>query len=693
MKPIWGAYLEDYSTIKLIIPASHNFKKDAIYLRGAGKKYRLIPFKEETYGEELHLYTHFQGVIYLHIDYQVFLSPTFFYPLSLGKITRTPRFEFETAYNGPLGCEYHKEYTVFRIWAPVAKEAVLVLVHGETTQQHMKYVGKGVWEFKVTGDLDKWGYYFLIRVNKELEPVLDPYGISASPNFTMNYVIDWEKTYAFQNKRPPFSGSYVDAIIYELHLRDFSINRFLNNPSERRSYYFDMITTSSRYPDSGLKHLKRLGITHVQLLPIFGFGGVNETNQETGYNWGYNPVSYNTPSNWYAYDLNNPYGAINELKQMIDGLHFNGIKVNMDVVYNHVFDSENFSYAKFVPGYFYRYDAKGFKTNASGCGNDLATERYMVRRFVIDSLMFWTTHYLIDGFRLDLMGLMDTTTILEMDKKLTQIYPEIMLYGEGWDMPTTLEPHKAANYHNYWQLKNIAFFNDLFRDGLKGSPLKITKGYALGEKIEKELFIHLIKGSCQDEFRFLAPNQSLNFVECHDNYTFYDQMKILCKNFSPKEQIDYVRLSLGLVVFSQGIPFIHAGEEFLRTKQGVENSYKSSDEINALDWSRQKEYDELTESLSDMIALRKEYSLFRMSERERVEKRIKFDKRGANQCLSFRLIDETEELQVIISNTYEPEVFYFAPLVTMIFDGKRKVQKEVSQLEINKPGIFILKRR
>ena len=170
-------------------------------------------------------------------------------------------------------------------------------------------------------------------------------------------------------------------------------------------------------------------------------------------------------------------------------------------------------------------------------------------------------------------------------------------------------------------------------------------------------------------------------------------MKILCKNFSPKEQIDYVRLSLGLVVFSQGIPFIHAGEEFLRTKQGVENSYKSSDEINALDWSRQKEYDELTESLSDMIALRKEYSLFRMSERERVEKRIKFDKRGANQCLSFRLIDETEELQVIISNTYEPEVFYFAPLVTMIFDGKRKVQKEVSQLEINKPGIFILKRR
>lgn len=693
MKPIWGAYLEDYSTIKLIIPTSLNIKKEAIVLRGAGKKYRLVPFKEELFGEELHLYTHFQGVIYLHIDYQVFLSPTFSYPLSLGKITRIPRFEFETAYDGPLGFEYHPEYTVFRIWAPVAKEVVLVLVHGDTTQDHMKYVGRGVWELKVTGDLDRWGYYYLIRVNQVLEPVLDPYGLSASPNFTMNFVIDWEKTYPMQNERPPFSGRYVDAIIYEMHLRDFSLTRFSSLPDERRSFYLETVKPSSRYPNSGISHLQRLGITHVQLLPIFGFGGVDETNQQTGYNWGYNPVSYNTPSNWFAADLYNPYGAINELKQMIDELHRHGLKVNMDVVYNHVYDAEMFSYAKFVPGYFFRYDEKGFKTNASGCGNDLATERYMVRRFVIDSLKFWASRYLMDGFRFDLMGLLDTTTIQGMAKELKQIYPEIMLYGEGWEMPTPLEPHKAANYKNYWQLTNLAFFNDLFRDGFKGSPLKLTKGYVLGEKIDKELFIHLIKGSCQDEFRFLAPTQSINFVECHDNYTFFDQMKILCKDFSPEEQLDRVRLALSLVVFSQGIPFIHAGEEFLRTKQGVENSYRSDDKINGLDWDRQQAFDELTQSLSDMIALRKEYALFRMTEREQAEKHIKFDKSGINQCVSFRLISETEELQVIVCNSYEAEVFYFAPLVTLIFDGQRKVQKEVSQLEINRPSVYILRRR
>ena len=161
----------------------------------------------------------------------MFLSPTFSYPLSLGKITRIPRFEFETAYDGPLGFEYHPEYTVFRIWAPVAKEVVLVLVHGDTTQDHMKYVGRGVWELKVTGDLDRWGYYYLIRVNQVLEPVLDPYGLSASPNFTMNFVIDWEKTYPMQNERPPFSGRYVDAIIYEMHLRDFSLTRFQTYPT------------------------------------------------------------------------------------------------------------------------------------------------------------------------------------------------------------------------------------------------------------------------------------------------------------------------------------------------------------------------------------------------------------------------------------------------------------------------------
>ena len=209
-----------------------------------------------------------------------------------------------------------------------------------------------------------------------------------------------------------------------------------------------------------------------------------------------------------------------------------------------------------------------------------------------------------------------------------------MLYGEGWEMPTPLEPHKAANYKNYWQLTNLAFFNDLFRDGFKGSPLKLTKGYVLGEKIDKELFIHLIKGSCQDEFRFLAPTQSINFVECHDNYTFFDQMKILCKDFSPEEQLDRVRLALSLVVFSQGIPFIHAGEEFLRTKQGVKTR-TADDKINGLIG---------TTSIRRIDPILKRYDCpskgicaLSMTEREQAEKHIKLTKR--NQPMRFVSID------------------------------------------------------
>lgn len=695
MNNVFGAYLEDYQYIKIIIPIQTKFNLNQIYLKGNSKYYRLYCFKQESFGNELHLHMTYKGVLKLHHDYYVEVDKELKYPLFLGKIIRSPRFDYENYYDGPLGVEYHPEYCIFRLWTPVAKEVILVLIDQQKTekQYHSSYQGRGLWEITVKGDLDRFGYYYLVRIKSELQFTLDPYAISSSSNSKMNYVINIDNLYQIKYQRPYFSGNYVDAIIYELNLRDFSIDRFKKNIKGRRSFYLELLKNDDNLPYSnGLKYLLELGVTHLQILPINSFGAVDENDQNGLYNWGYNPIEYNVPSGWYSQDPDNPYKRINEVRQMIDGLHQEGLLVNLDVVYNHVYDVNNYAWSTLVPGYAFRIDEQGFLTNSSGCGNDLATEKKMVRRYIIDSILYWLKMYHVDGFRFDLMGLMDVELINIIDEKARLIYPQIMLYGEGWKMTTGLLPHEEANMFNYWQMPKIAFFNDFYRNLIKGNVFKMHKGFAMGAKVDRRDLEMAITGSSTDEFLFLEPSQSINYIECHDNKTFYDQLIKDNLQLPIDDQKKYVRLGIGIVLLSQGIPFIHAGLEFLRTKHDYENSYQLPDFINKIDWERRYEFDDVVQSLKDLIAIRKEYNLFRLNNKD-ILKSISFTKNKSNSSLTYRLLDQNNELQIIIKNDKEIEIYYFAPGVTLIYDGKRRLKQEIDCFQVEEPGIYILKRK
>lgn len=710
MADIFGAYLEDYHYIKLIVPTYEYFDLNNLWLVGNKERIQMRVFRSEQFGNEFHLHTSFKGIICLHKDYEVDIDGRVTYNLTLGKISKTPRFELENYYDGPLGFEYHQDYTIFRVWSPVAKDLRLILVDkdknsGESEEKVTKeetfffeFVSKGLWMIKVNGDLNGKGYYFEVRINQRFHRTIDPYGVSGDANNKMNYVIDFKKAYKFRNSfyQTPKRFDYVDAVICEASVRDFTIGL----PVEHPGTFLGMIESgdTEKFPNQGLNYLKNLGITHLQLMPIFSFGGIDEEKKQAEYNWGYNPIQFNVPSGYYTTDPNDAYKRVNELRMLVDYLHEMGIAVNMDVVYNHVFDYVHFAYAVLVPGYFFHDDERGYMTNSSGCGNDLATNRKMVNRYIVDSVLLWQRYYKIDGFRFDLMGLIDTDTMNEVNNLVKTINQYAMIYGEGWNMPTVLPTSKRSTLENFWATPGIAYFNDTFRNNIKANLSGYSSGYAMGGLVPSSTMEDLICGSCVNEALLDNPNRSLNYVECHDNYTFYDQLCLAKPNLPDKTYERYVLLSLGVVAFSQGVPFFQIGQEAMRTKKGVENSYNSNDDINKLDWNRIKEYHYLTESWRDMLAIRREYQIFRMHDSQKIKEAYRFERHNSlsknhwKKEVSFRIKADDYQLYLIFKNDFEEAVFYFAPGAYLIFNGERSVNEEVSALILDKPGAYIVKR-
>lgn len=432
--------------------------------------------------------------------------------------------------------------------------------------------------------------------------------------------------------------------------------------------------------------------------PSLRFGGVNEENPLEKYNWGYNPVQFNVPSGLYVTNPSDAYKRIDELRMLIDGIHEMGMGVNMDVVYNHVYEAEHFSYAVLVPGYFFHDNAQGYLTNSSGCGNDFATNKKMANRYITDSVLFWQRFYKIDGFRFDLMGLIDTGTMNEVNNLVKTINPFAMIYGEGWNMHVNLPVSKRANMENFWAIPGIAFFNDVFRNNMKGNFNGSSAGYAMGGFVPTDTMEDLIRGSCVNEALLDGPNRTLNYVECHDNYTFYDQLVKIKPNLSEKKYERYVLLSLGVIAFSQGIPFFQIGQEAMRTKNGIENSYISSDDINKVDWRRIKEHSHLSSAWKNMLEIRKKYNLFRMRDAKKIKEAYRFERHNSlsknhwKKEVSFRINDGKDQLHIIFKNDFEEAVFYFAPGAHLIFDSEHLVNEEVSSLVLEEPGVYIVRR-
>ncbi|PEU28302.1 type I pullulanase [Bacillus wiedmannii] len=555
----------------------------------------------------------------------------------IGKVIRSAEFDHSFYYGGnDLGNIYTPQHTKFRVWAPTASEAKLVTYKKWNdkigTEINMQQSEKGTWKAELTGNQKGLFYTYKVKIGDKWTEAVDPYVRAASVNGDKGVVVDLEETTPEKwktNKKPKFKNP-EDAIIYELHVRDLSIQP--ESGIKLKGKYLGVTEKGTRGPKdvkTGLDHMKDLGVTHVQLLPIFDYASVNEENlNEPQYNWGYDPKNFNVPEGSYSTNPYEPTVRITELKQMIQTLHDNNLRVVMDVVYNHMYNAAESNFHKLVPGYYYRYNEDGTFANGTGVGNDTASERKMMRKFMVDSVTYWAKEYNLDGFRFDLMGIHDYETMNEIRKAVNQIDPSIILHGEGWDLNTPLAAELKANQKNAEKMKGIAHFNDNIRDGLKGSVFEEKEnGFVNGkENMEDRIKKGITAGIDYDtnSSTYKDPEQVLTYVEAHDNHTLWDKFELTNPGDSEEVRKQMHKLSSSILLTSQGIPFLHAGQEFMRTKYGDHNSYKSPDSINQMDWLRRAAFNNEVDYMKGLIELRKKYTAFRMTSAEQIKKYITF---------------------------------------------------------------------
>lgn len=535
-----------------------------------------------------------------------------------------------------LGLTYTAAQSSFRIWAPAAEEVLLHLYADGTggeplDAKEMQKDENGTWTLTLTGDLQGRFYTFSALINGQwLAEVPDPYAKATGVNGRRAMVIDLSSTNppGWKHDRSPALPQATDAVIYELHVRDASID--IHSGIQQKGKFLGLTekgTTNTAGLSTGLDHLKEMGVTHIHLLPFFDYNSVDETNPDKKYNWGYDPLNYNVPEGSYATNAYNGATRIKEFKQLVKALHENGMKVVMDVVYNHTGLTDNSNFNQLVPGYYYRQTADGKLSNATACGNETASERAMMRKFIIESMAYWVKEYHIDGFRVDLMGVHDIVTMNLASRELNRIKPGILLYGEGWTAGSSPLPDSLrALKKNVSKLEKIAVFSDDIRDGIKGSVFDHEdRGFASGKAGMEESVKFGIVASCphpQVDYAKVnysrspyarQPFQTVTYAECHDNHTLWDKLAISAKDATEEQRKQMHKLALSIVLTSQGIPFLHAGTEFLRSKKGVENSYESPDTINAIDWDQKTKHKDVVDYVRGLIALRKAHPAFRIT--------------------------------------------------------------------------------
>lgn len=570
-------------------------------------------------------------------------------------IVRTDWFDQHyTDLTTKLGTDYEHSATTFSIWAPTATSVKLNLDNRDFLLNRHK---SGLWQLKMDGDWHGFAYDYKVIVNGQTTRLNDPYAKAMLANSEKSVIIDPARTDPpnFNKRNRPKLQNLQDAIIYELHVRD-ATNQEESGVVNRGKYLglTETATTTKNGFSTALTYMKELGCTHVQLLPINDFARVDETSPNDDYNWGYDPLYFQVPEGSYSLTPNDPVARIIECKKMIQAFHQAEIAVILDVVYNHVFIMEESPFEKLVPGYYFRYHSDGSLSNGTGVGNDFATERAMARKFILDTIEFWLNDYHVDGFRFDLMGAIDIETMNQIHERCKEESVPIMLLGEGWDLPTALASEKKATSMHSNQLTGLKFFNDYFRDSLKGQLFnKHDPGYVNGQGRFIERLPHLVSGTTLEEFGapFVSEvNQTINYVECHDNHTLWDRLLLSNDQDSDLTRKKMHQLASGITLLSQGIPFIHAGQEWFRTKQGDENSYISSDWINQLDWRKREVENDYVEFIKTLIALRKKYDVFRLTSNQDIRRRLYILDTPA-PVFGFTLLGDNEDFAIYINPT------------------------------------------
>lgn len=606
------------------------------------------------------------------------------------------KFDYEVYTGNDLGAVYSPKMTRFKVWAPEAESVKLNLYkQGEgdnLIEQHiMKKSANGTYVFEKQGDCNGIYYTYTVVNHGEKQEAVDPYTKAAGVNGQRGMVINLAKTnpqgFELDGYRNP--EHITDAIIYEGSVRDFTMDESSGVFHNGKFLGLTEANTTNHFGEAtALDYISGLGVTHVQILPAFDFETVDEKNQKAQYNWGYDPDNYNVPEGSYAVSPYDGTVRIQEMKQMVLALHSRGIGVIMDVVFNHTYRRDDSNLQKIVPGYYYRSDETGY-TDGSGCGNEVASDRPMVQKLIVDSLIYWAKEYHIDGFRFDLMGVLDIDTMNVIAERLKEIRPDIYLYGEGWNGgPSSLAEEKRAFKVSAKKMPGIGMFNDDIRDTIKGSVfyddhLGFVNG---GTHLENALRYGITGAVAHPQVDYDAygskpwakePGQSINYVSCHDNYTLWDKLSVSCPEASEEKKKAMNRLCAAIVFTSQGVPFIQAGEEFLRSKplpekKGfAENSYNMPDEVNSIKWDNIHEYPDMIAYYKGLMALRKAHPVFRMQSEAEMTQNLCFLSDTPENVVAYLLkgkcADDTPENILVIFNGNDEEILYNLP------EGKWKI--------------------
>lgn len=606
------------------------------------------------------------------------------------------KFDYEVYTGNDLGAVYSPKMTRFKVWAPEAESVKLNLYkQGEgdnLIEQHiMKKSANGTYVFEKQGDCNGIYYTYTVVNHGEEQEAVDPYTKAAGVNGQRGMVINLAKTnpqgFELDGYRNP--EHITDAIIYEGSVRDFTMDESSGVFHNGKFLGLTEANTTNHFGEAtALDYISGLGVTHVQILPAFDFETVDEKNQKAQYNWGYDPDNYNVPEGSYAVSPYDGAVRIQEMKQMVLALHSRGIGVIMDVVFNHTYRRDDSNLQKIVPGYYYRSDETGY-TNGSGCGNEVASDRPMVQKLIVDSLVYWAKEYHIDGFRFDLMGVLDIDTMNVIAERLKEIRPDIYLYGEGWNGgPSSLAEEKRAFKASAKKMPGIGMFNDDIRDTIKGSVfyddhLGFVNG---GTHLENALRYGITGAAAHPQVDYDAygsrpwakePGQSINYVSCHDNYTLWDKLSVSCPEASEEKKKAMNRLCAAIVFTSQGVPFIQAGEEFLRSKplpekKGfAENSYNMPDAVNSIKWDNIHEYPDMIAYYKGLMALRKAHPVFRMQSEAEMTQNLCFLSDTPENVVAYLLkgkgADDTPENILVIFNGNDEEILYNLP------EGKWKI--------------------
>lgn len=555
------------------------------------------------------------------------------YKIIMPNIYSTDAFEEKYTYTGDdLGATWTKEKTTFRVWAPTA-DAVKVNLYESGTpdtddlveQITMEQDVNGTWVASKEGDLNGVYYTYLVTVNGAENEACDPYARTTGVNGKRAMVIDLSSTNpeGWDEDTDPHAGNNItDDVIYELHIRDLAMDE--NSGIKNAGKFLGLTETGTTTPNgtpTGIDHIKDLGITHIHLLPVYDYASVDETAlDKPQFNWGYDPENYNVPEGSYSTDPYHGEVRVKEMKQMVKSLHDNDLSVIMDVVYNHVYNAGTFNFNLIVPDYFSRVDENGTYSNGSGCGNDTASERSMVRKYIVDSVCYWADEYHIDGFRFDLVGLLDTDTINGIVEEVHKDHPNVIFYGEGWELDTTTTKDcTLATQKNSEETPDFAYFSDTIRDLLKGHVFDTsTIGYVSGETGDEEEVEKCFMGAsdwCK------SPTQTINYISCHDNMTLIDRITRSTTGTSREDRVKMNNLAAAIYLTAEGTPLMQAGEEFLRTKKNAsggfeENSYASSDSVNSLKWAtlEEEEYQNVYQYYKGLIAFRKDHPVLRLTD-------------------------------------------------------------------------------